>query len=155
MVVRAHDKKNKDYLSLYECWTFSRPWAEPGNMVTNERSKTSRLERKTKWCNRFIAKGAVALPHIKKHCATFHFKTHCIFGLLVRKSTRDIIVFHQSWLLVRIQTDLLRAAATVAERNAAAFLLFSLYYPSLVASQTPVGFFCDFRWFARNSLYGF
>lgn len=47
-----------------------------------------------------------------------------MFQPFLVRSVIDTILFHQSWLLVRIHKYLLGAAVTIAERKAAALLLF-------------------------------
>lgn len=72
------------------------------------------------WSNIFFARGAVAVLHISRRNVwlSIHFWS---------ESVTATIVFHQSWLFVQIMKDLLSAVATVAERNSAVVLLFSLF----------------------------
>lgn len=83
----------------------------------------------------------IVMQH-ERDCAMLHPKMCKL--LLDRKCKSDIIVFHQSWLVFRVQRSF---GATVAERNAAAFLLLSLYFPRLLLLQTPAGLFHNFREF--------
>lgn len=84
-------------------------------------------------------------PTQEKECATLHFK---MGQPVLSKDVIDTIVFQQSWQIVWITKDRLGAAATKAERKAAASFQPSLLF-AVVTSQAPGDFWCWISWIQR------